>query len=314
MNTDNPFTSKTSLLQKQQERMSTTYAETLPPPSENWTEVIKPRANIFDLRLYELWRYRDLVVMFVRRDFVANYKQTILGPIWFFLQPLLTSIMFTIVFGKFAGLAPDQKTMLLFYMAGTTVWNYFSDNLNRTASVFRDNAGIFGKVYFPRLTMPLSIVVSNLIKFAIQFLLFILMWAYFLFVKGDIHPNWWAISLTPLLLVIMALLALGLGMIISAMTTKYRDLVFLLTFGVQLLMYATPVIYPLSSPKIAEEYRWFVRVNPMSPILETFRYAFLGNGEFSWGYLVYSIVITIVILCFGVVVFNKVEKTFTDTV
>lgn len=281
---------------------------------ENWTEVIRPRSNLFDLRLNELWRYKDLVYMFVRRDFVANYKQTILGPIWFFLQPLFTSIMFTIVFGKFAGLAPDQNTMLLFYMAGTTVWNYFADNLNRTASVFRDNAGIFGKVYFPRLTMPLSIVISNIVRFGIQFFLFLLMWGYFMVYKGGVHPNWWAISLTPLLLVIMAFLGLGLGMIISAMTTKYRDLVFLLTFGVQLLMYATPVIYPLSSPKIDEQYRWFIKVNPMSPVLETFRYAFLGDGAFSWGYLLYSIAITLVILSFGVVVFNRVEKTFTDTV
>lgn len=287
-------------------------AETLAPEAENWTEVIKPKSNVFDLRLEELWRYRDLVVMFVRRDFVSNYKQTILGPIWFFLQPLLTTLMFVVVFGRIAGLAPGGVPMLAFYMAGVTVWNYFSENLNRTASVFKDNAAIFGKVYFPRLTMPVAIVISNLVRFAIQFALFLIIWGYFCLVKGEIHPNWWAIALTPLLLLIMGLLALGLGMVISAMTTKYRDLVFLLGFGVQLLMYATPVIYPLS--KLPPKYEWFIRVNPMSPILETFRYAFLGFGEFSWSYLLYSVGITVVILAFGVVIFNRVEKTFTDTV
>lgn len=290
-------------------------AETLQPNTNAWTEVIKPRAALFDLRLNELWRYRDLVVMFVRRDFVSNYKQTILGPIWFFLQPLITTFMFVIVFGKFAKLSPgDGLPDFAFFMAGVTIWNYFSENLNKTASVFRDNAAIFGKVYFPRLTMPLSIVVSNLVRFGIQFFLFLLVWGYFTFIDVKIHPNWWAICLTPLLLVIMGLLGLGLGMIISALTTKYRDLIFLLTFGVQLLMYATPVVYPLASPKIGEQYRWFLKVNPLSPVLETFRYAFLGSGEFSWGYLGYSVAITLSLLAVGIVVFNKVEKNFTDTV
>src|SRR5947209_6123274 len=221
-------------------------AETLHVNAEDWTEVIKPKSNLFDLRLKELWHYRDLVVMFVRRDFVSNYKQTILGPIWFFIQPLITTIMFVFVFGKIAGFAPSGIPMLAFYMAGVTIWNYFSENLNRTSTVFRDNAAIFGKVYFPRLTMPLAIVISSLVRFAIQFALFILIWGYYLVTEKSIQPHWWAILLLPVLLVIMALLALGLGMIISAMTTKYRDLIFLLGFGVQLLMYATPVIYPLS--------------------------------------------------------------------
>lgn len=286
--------------------------ETVKDPLEHWTEVIKPKSNLFDLRLNELWRYRDLVVMFVRRDFVSNYKQTILGPIWFFLQPLLTTIMFVVVFGKIAGLAPTGVPMLAFYMAGVTIWNYFAENLNKTASVFRDNAAIFGKVYFPRLAMPVAIVISNLVRFVIQFTLFLIIWLFFYFTEDSIQPNWWAIALTPLLVVIMGLLALGLGMIISAMTTKYRDLVFLLTFGVQLLMYATPVIYPLS--KLPPKYEWIIRANPMSPILETFRYGFLGTGYFSWSYLAYSIAITVTILSFGVVIFNKVEKTFTDTV
>lgn len=286
--------------------------ETFNPTAENWTEVIKPRTNLFDLRLRELWRYRDLVVMFVRRDFVSNYKQTILGPLWFFLQPLITTIMFVFVFGKIAGFAPSGIPMLAFYMAGVTVWNYFSENLNRTSTVFRDNAGIFGKVYFPRLTMPIAIVISSLVRFAIQFSLFLIIWGYYLFTTDAIQPNWWAIALTPALLVIMGLLALGLGMIISAMTTKYRDLVFLMGFAVQLLMYATPVIYPLS--KLPAKYSAIIKANPMSPILETFRYAFLGSGEFSVGYLLYAVAITLAILSFGIIIFNKVEKNFADTV
>ena len=280
--------------------------------SNNWTEVIRPKTNLFDLRLNELWRYRDLVSMFVRRDFVSNYKQTILGPIWFFLQPLITTIMFTIVFGRIAGLAPGGVPMVVFYMAGVTIWNYFSENLNRTASVFRDNAGIFGKVYFPRLTMPLAIVISSLVRFGIQFALFLMFWGYYYFSEDSIQPHWWAIALTPVLLVIMGLLALGLGMVISAMTTKYRDLIFLMTFGVQLLMYATPIIYPLS--KLPPKYEIYIKANPLSPILETFRYAFLGSGYFSWSYLGYSVLITIVILFFGILIFNKVEKNFMDTV
>lgn len=289
-------------------------AQPIHPSSETWTEVIKPRSNLFDLRLKELWHYKDLVVMFVRRDFVSNYKQTILGPLWFFVQPLLTTFMFTFVFGKLAGFSPTGVPPLVFYMAGVTIWNFFSENLNRTSTVFRDNAGIFGKVYFPRLTMPLSIVISSLVRFAIQFALFLMMWGYYLFTTDKIQPNWGAVALLPLLLLIMGLLALGLGMIISAMTTKYRDLVFLMGFGVQLLMYATPVIYPLESPKLSEKYLWLVKLNPMSPVLETFRYAFLGSGYFSWGYLLYSVGITLAILAVGIIIFNRTEKTFTDTV
>jgi lipopolysaccharide transport system permease protein len=285
--------------------------ETINSPVENWTEVIKPKTNLFDLRLNELWRYRDLVFMFVRRDFVSNYKQTILGPVWFFLQPLLVTVMYVVIFGRIAGLAPEGVPMLAFYLAGVTIWNYFSESLNKTATVFKDNANIFGKVYFPRLAMPISIVISNLVRFFIQFLLFLGVWTYYYLTEDTIHPNW-AIALTPLLIVIMGLLALGMGMIITAMTTKYRDLVFLLTFGVQLLMYATPVIYPLS--KLPAKYEWIIRANPMSPVLETFRYGFLGKGEFSLAYLGYSLLVTIVILVFGVIIFNKVEKSFTDTV
>lgn len=279
--------------------------------NENWTEVIEPKSNLLDLRLNELWRYRDLVWMFVKRDFVSNYKQTILGPIWFFLQPILTTIMFIFIFGRIAGISTDGLPMPLFYLAGITIWNYFSETLNKTATVFKDNAQIFGKVYFPRLTMPFSIVIANLVRFAIQFLLFIIVWLYYLFTTDAIHPNY-LMLLTPVLIVMMGLMALGLGMVISAMTTKYKDLIFLLTFGVQLLMYATPVIYPLST--ISDKYKWIILANPMTSIVETFRSAFLGSGSFSWLYLGYSALVTVVILLLGTIVFNKVEKSFTDTV
>jgi lipopolysaccharide transport system permease protein len=278
---------------------------------EHWTEVIEPRSRLLDLRLDEVWKYRDLVLMFVRRDFVANYKQTILGPIWFFLQPLLTTVTYMFIFGRVAALSTDGVPMMVFYLAGITFWNYFSETLNRTATVFKDNAQMFGKVYFPRLTMPVSIVISNLVRFFIQFALFISVWVYFLLKENTIHPNSF-ILLTPFLLIIMGTLALGFGMIISALTTKYRDLIFLLTFGIQLLMFATPVIYPLSS--ISERYQWIILANPMTSIIETFRFAFLGSGIFSWGHLAYSTAFAVAVLLSGAMVFNKVEKSFTDTV
>ena len=276
-----------------------------------WTEVIQPQIHLLDLKLDELWRYRDLVLMFVRRDFVANYKQTILGPLWFFIQPLLTSVMFIFIFGKVAGLSTDGLPMMAFYLAGITIWNYFSETLNKTASVFRDNAQIFGKVYFPRLTMPVSIVISNLVRFLIQFALFLGVWIYYLATTDTLHPNA-HILLTPVLILMMGLLALGFGMIFSSLTTKYRDLVFLLTFGIQLLMYATPVIYPLSS--ISGEYKWIILANPMSSIVETFRYGFLGSGSFSWPQLGYSLGFSGAILLLGTIIFNRVERSFTDTV
>lgn len=279
---------------------------------KRWTEVIEPKAHLFDLRLNELWRYRDLVMMFVRRDFVANYKQTILGPLWFFLQPLLTTFTYILIFGRIAGIKTDGSPMLVFYLAGITIWNYFSETLTKTATVFKDNAQIFGKVYFPRLTMPFSIVVSNLVRFGIQFMLFIVIWGWYFFTTGKIHPNS-AVLLTPLLVLIMGILALGLGMIISAMTTKYKDLVFLLTFGVQLLMFATPIIYPLSRVE-GTPYKWLILANPITPVVETFRFAFLGSGNFRWDYLGYSAAVTIIVLLAGTIVFNKVERSFTDTV
>lgn len=282
-----------------------------PATEEQWTEVIEPKTSLLDLRLNEIWRYRDLVMMFVRRDFVANYKQTILGPIWFFIQPLLTTITFILIFGKVAKISTDGLPMTVFYLAGITIWNYFSETLNRTASVFKDNAQMFGKVYFPRLTMPVSIVISNLVRFGIQFGLFLAVWLYYLAQSDAIHPNAYML-LTPVLILVMGLLALGLGMIFSALTNKYKDLVFLLTFGVQLLMYATPVIYPISS--ISEKYQWIIMANPMSAIVETFRYAFLGSGSFSWLNLAYSFGVSLLVLLMGTVIFNRVEKSFTDTV
>lgn len=279
--------------------------------NKKWSQVIRPKTGLFDLRLKELWRYRDLIAMFVRRDFVTNYKQTILGPLWFFIQPLLTSLTFFIVFSKLAKVSTEGPSPILFYLAGITIWNYFSENLTKTAAVFRDNAHIVGKVYFPRLTMPVSVVVASMVKFLIQLALFVAVWIYFLLTTSQVHPNG-CLLLVPLLVLLMGLLALGLGMIVSAMTTKYKDLFFLLTFGVQLMMYATPVIYPLSN--VSEKYKWLVLANPVSPIVETFRYAFLGYGSFRWSYLGYSAAVTAFILFLGTVVFNKVEKNFTDTV
>ena len=281
------------------------------PNQEQWTEVIEPRTSLLDLRLGDVWRYRDLVMLFVRRDFVSNYKQTILGPIWFFIQPLLTTITYYIIFGRVAQLDTDGLPPFIFYLAGITVWSYFSQSLTSVSTVFTTNAAMFSKVYFPRLTMPLSIVLSNLVRFGIQMGLFLIVWAYYLVTSSALHPNW-LIVFTPVLIVLMGLLSLGLGMIFSALTTKYRDLAMLLTFGIQLLMYATPVIYPLS--KVPAKYTWLIVANPMSAITETFRYAFLGSGSFNGVYLGYSAVATFVILLIGTIIFNKVEKSFTDTV
>jgi lipopolysaccharide transport system permease protein len=279
--------------------------------NESWDLEIKPRTNAFDLHLNDVWKYRDLLGLLVRRDFVSFYKQTILGPIWFFVQPLVTTITYTFIFGNLAKISTDQLPAPLFYMAGITAWNYFSDCLTKTSTVFKDNADIFGKVYFPRLIMPLSIVLSNLVRFAVQFLLFVLVMAYYAYRGAAFHPTW-AICLFPVVVILMAALGLGLGMIISAMTTKYRDLAFLLVFGVQLLQYSTTVIYPLS--KVPLSYRWIIAANPMTELIETFRYGFLGTGTFSWLALSYSTIVTVVFLFLGTIIFNKVEKSFVDTV
>ena len=278
---------------------------------QHWTEEITPKTSLLDLNLKEVWHYRDLMFMFVKRDFVTFYKQTILGPLWFFVQPLLTTIMYVIVFGNIAKISTDGLPMMVFYLCGITFWNYFSECFTKTASVFKDNASIFGKVYFPRLVMPLSIVVSNLIKLSIQFFLFIVILLWYKFQGANVHPNMY-ILLTPYLIILMAIIALGSGMIISSLTTKYKDLIFLLTFGVQLLMYATPVIYPLST--LPAKYAFIIKANPLSAVIETFRFAFTGSGTFSWMHLGYSSVFAFVLLAIGAIIFNKVEKTFMDTV
>ncbi len=279
-----------------------------------WTEEISPHHSLLDLKLGELWRYKDLLLMFVKRDFVTFYKQTILGPLWFFIQPLITSIIFLIVFGRIANISTDGVPHLVFYLSGVTLLNYFSDCFNKTANVFKDNVNIFGKVYYPRLIMPLSIVLSNLIKFSIQFFLFLLVWAWYYFKDYNLQPNM-ALLLIPYLLFLMAILALGLGMIFSSLTTKYKDLVFLLSFGIQLLMYATPIIYPLSI--IKNNSPWLLRLvqlNPLSSIVETFRYGFTGSGNCNWYMLAYSTIFAFIVLFVGAIVFNKVEKSFMDTV
>lgn len=282
--------------------------------AEKWDMELTPHGSLLDLKLKDVWHYRDLLILLVRRDFVSFYKQTILGPLWFFIQPLFTTIIYTFIFGNLASIPTDGLPQPLFYLAGITAWNYFADCFNKTSTVFTTNASLFGKVYFPRLIIPLSIVVSNLVRFAIQMLLFILMAVIYAVKGANIHPNVYLL-LFPLLLTLMAMLGLGAGMIISAMTTKYRDLTFLVSFGIQLMMYLTTVIYPLSVVKAKyPHYQWLVEYNPMTPIIEAFRYGFLGQGTFTFFSLGITTAITLLILLLGVVVFNRVERTFIDTV
>jgi lipopolysaccharide transport system permease protein len=276
-----------------------------------WDLIIRPQRSWWDLRLGELWRYRDLIWLFVWRDFVAYYKQTVLGPLWYLIQPILTTVVFTVIFGKMAKLSTDGLPPFLFYLAGNTVWTYFATCLTSTANTFTVNANLFGKVYFPRLCIPVSIVVSNMISFAIRLGVFLAFLAYFMLVGSEIHPNWW-ILLLPVLLLIMAGMGLGLGIIVSSLTTKYRDLQQLVGFGVQLIMYATPIIYPLSS--IEGGWRWALLANPMTPVVEVFRLAFLGTSSLDPIYLLYSAAFVIVVMFAGVMIFNHVETTFMDTV
>jgi lipopolysaccharide transport system permease protein len=280
-------------------------------PNEAWTKVIRPKRGFLDLRLGALWRARDLIMLFVWRDFVFAYKQTILGPLWYVIQPLLTTIVFTVIFGNIAKLPTDGLPQFLFYMSGTVIWSYFASCLTKTSDTFISNANLFGKVYFPRLAVPVSILLSNLITFAIQFAFFLIFMGYFALAGTVIHPNGW-ILLTPLLVIMMAGLGLGLGIIISSLTTKYRDLRFLVQFGVQLLMYATPVILPISS--FPQRFQWIILANPMTPIVETFRYAFLGAGTVNLPNLAYSFGFMLVVIFIGIVIFNRVEATFMDTV
>lgn len=281
--------------------------------NEDWDLEISASSGWLDLHLKDLWHYRDLLSMFVWRDFVSVYKQTILGPIWFFIQPLLTTATFTIIFSGVAKLSTDGLPPLLFYLAGTTPWNYFATAITKTSNTFVNNASLFGKIYFPRLVTPLSAVISTLIQFGIQFILLFVVMAWYLLKGVPLHPDWGGIVLfTPLLIILLAGLGLGVGVIVSSLTTKYRDLSFLVNFGVQLAMYATPVVYPLSM--VPAKYRIWLDLNPMTPIIEAFRAIYLGAGSLSWGGLGYSAAVVTVVLLTGVIIFNRVEKSFMDTV
>jgi lipopolysaccharide transport system permease protein len=272
---------------------------------------IKPKNKLFEVDFKEIWRYRDLYSLFVKRDIITQYKQTILGPSWFFIQPALTTVMYMIVFGGIAGISTDSLPQPMFYLAGIVCWQYFSDCLNKTSSTFTANQGIFGKVYFPRLIVPLATVTSNLVRMGIQFLLFIAVYIYYLIIGVNVAPNAY-ILLLPLLFVMLAGLSLGFGIIISSMTTKYRDLSILFTFIVSLWMYATPVIYPLST--MSEKKQWIMALNPVTSIIETFKFGTMGVGTFSWGMLGYSFGFMVVLMAVGIVVFNKVQRSFMDTV
>ena len=270
----------------------------------NWDLIIEPENSLLDLKLKKVWQYRDLLFLLVRRDFVAFYKQTILGPLWFLIQPLFTTATYVFIFGKLAGLSTDGVPPILFYLAGITTWTYFADCLTKTANVFKDNASIFGKVYFPRLIMPLSIVISNLIRLGVQILLLIGVMIYFSLTSGGFHISWYML-LFPFFILLMAAQGLGWGMMVSALTTKYRDLALLVTFGIQILMYATPIVYPLSS--LSGNLKLFVSLNPMTPIVEGMRKSFFGQG-------VFASIISIIILFIGTIIYNKVEKNFIDTI
>lgn len=279
--------------------------------SEKSTE-IKPQTHLLELNLAELFAYRDLLMMYVKRDIVTFYKQTILGPLWFVIQPVLTTIMFMFVFGNLAGLSTDGMPQPLFYFSGIILWNYFADCLTRNSKTFTENQQVFGKVYFPRMVVPLSITISNLVRFFIQFAIFILIYFYYIFYTNAVVTPNITILLFPWLVFLAAGLSLGFGIIFSSLTTKYKDLTFLLQFIVQLWMYATPVIFPLNS--IPADKQWLLVLNPMTAVVETFKYGFIGQGVFSWTHLAYSSGFMVVLLLIGTIVFNKVEKSFMDTV
>ena len=285
---------------------------------ENWTTIIKPRTGLFEVNLKEIWDYRDLWTLFVKRTIKVQYKQTILGPLWWLIQPALTVIMYMVVFGGIAGIPTDGVPQPLFYLGGVCMWQYFSTCLTSTSNTFVANSGIFGKVYFPRLIMPLSTVTSNLVRFGIQLGLFIIVYIYYAIVGQAPSPNWYLL-LTPVLVVMMAGLALGFGIIISSLTTKYRDLQILFSFFVSLWMYATPIVYPLSQVAgkkvLGMDLQLLMCLNPVTPVIEVFKYGALGAGEFiGWGWLAYSFVFMIFVLALGILLFNKVQKSFMDTV
>lgn len=289
-----------------------------PSSEEKWTTVIKPRNKLFEVNLKEIWAYRDLLTLFVKRDIITQYKQTILGPLWFLIQPALTVIMYMVVFGGIAGIPTDGVPQPLFYLGGICMWQYFADCLTKTSNTFVTNSNIFGKVYFPRLIMPISNTISNLVRFGIQVGLFLVVYAFYAIKGSAACPNWYLL-LFPLLVVMMAGLALGFGIIISSMTTKYRDLQILFSFIVQLWMYATPIVYPLGQVRGKEMLGINVYnvmcINPVTPVIETFKYGALGAGEFiGWGWLAYSLVFMLVLLALGILIFNRVQKSFMDTV
>lgn len=283
-----------------------------PVHAEHWDLEIEPDSGLFDINWRELWQYRDLIALFVRRDIVSTYKQTILGPIWFFVQPILTTLTYVVIFGNVAGISTGGVPKVLFYLAGITLWNYFQECLMKTSDTFILNQNLFGKVYFPRLAVPISIVVSNLFKFCIQLSLFLVAWVYYLAqAESPIQPNA-TLALLPLYLLLMSGLGFSFGVLISSLTTKYRDLRFLIQFGVQLLMYGTPIVYPLEI--VPDKYRLLMLANPITSVVEAFKYSFLGQGYFSWAGLAYSFCFMLVCLLLSIVVFNRVEKTFMDTV
>jgi len=280
---------------------------------ETWDTIITPSRGWLELHLDDIWQYRDLLWLFVKRDFTTFYKQTILGPLWFVIQPLLSTIVFTIIFNRIAGIPTDGIPPLLFYMSGIIAWNYFSNCLTSTSGTFTANAGLFGKVYFPRIIVPLSKVISGLSRLAIQIVMFLGFYVYFLIIGNQhISFSFQAFLLMPLMIIQMAMLGQGLGMIISSLTTKYRDLSYLVSFGTQLLMYASPIVYPLSV--VPDKYKIYIIANPMTPIIEGFRQAFIGKGQLNLNMFFYSICITLIIFFIGLLIFNKVEKTFIDTI
>jgi lipopolysaccharide transport system permease protein len=281
---------------------------------KDWDIIIEPRESLFTLNLKELWHYRDLLEMYIKREIVTFYKQTILGPIWFFIQPVFTTIVYMFVFGGMAGIPTDGIPQPLFYLSGICLWNYFSESLTKTSDTFISNQAIFGKVYFPRLIAPLSIIITGLIKMFIQLVLFTSLYIYFLVKGTSVSPNIYAL-LFPILVLILAGLGLGFGIIISSMTTKYRDLKFLITFAIQLWMYATPIIYPLSVMQgHYEKYMWLIKANPITAVVETFKYGFLGHGTFSWSALIYSFSFMVIVLFAGIIIFNRVERSFMDVI
>lgn len=278
---------------------------------ENWTLEIRPRKRWLDLDIKNIWKYRDLIYMYVKRDIITMYKQTILGPLWFVIQPVFTTIMYMFVFGGLAGISTDGAPQPLFYLSGIMLWSYFSTTFTLTSNVFISNANIFGKVYFPRLVVPLAGITSNLVKMLIQLVLFIIVYIYYLHTGADLHVNW-TIIIFPYLVFLIAFHSMSWGMIISSMTTKYRDLRQLVSFGVQLFMYATPVIYPLSAAP--GKYKDLIALNPLTPIFEAFKYSCMGCGALDWGGLLYSTIFMLVTLFFAVIIFNRVERNFMDTV